>query len=178
MKKAIIGIVPTESQAEMIVSRLRAIGFTSNDISVLLPDARGTMEFAHENNTKSPEGAVTGGSAGGALGGALGLLAGLGSLAIPGLGPFIAAGPLMATLSGAAVGAAMGGIVGALVGLGIPEYEAKQYEGKLRSGNILLSVHTENAEERKLASETFKRFGAADIGTQTEAGVRVHDRAD
>jgi hypothetical protein len=171
MKKAVIGIVPTETQAEVIVSRLHALGFSSNDISILLPDERGTKEFAHEHHTKAPEAAVAGGSAGGAAGGVLGLLAGLGSLAIPGLGPFIAAGPILAALSGAAVGAAMGGVVGALVGFGIPEYEAKQYEGKLRSGNILVSVHTESAAERKQATDVFRRLGASDIGTQTEASV-------
>lgn len=171
MKKAVIAIVPTRTQAENIVSRLHALGFTIDDISVLFPDERGTKEFAHENNTKAPEGAVAGVTAGGAAGGTFGLLAGLGTLAIPGLGPFIAAGPILAALSGAAVGATVGGVVGTLVGMGIPEYEARQYEGKLRSGNILVSVHTESAEARREAVEVFKRFGASDIGTQSESTV-------
>jgi hypothetical protein len=171
MKKAVIGIVPTQVQAEVIVSRLHALGFSSNDISLLFPDERGTKEFAHEHHTKAPEGAIAGVGAGGVAGGTLGLLAGLGTLAIPGLGPFIAAGPILSVLSGAALGATMGGVVGALVGMGVPEYEAKQYEGKLRTGYILISVHTESAEERKQAVDMFKRLGAAGIGTRTEASV-------
>jgi hypothetical protein len=171
MKKAVIAMVSTQANAESIVSRLHALGFSSDDISILFPDTRGSKEFAHENNTKAPEGAVAGATTGGAAGGTLGLLAGIGTLAIPGLGPFIAAGPLLAALSGAAVGATFGGIVGTLVGLGIPEYEARQYEGRLRSGNILVSVHTESADARREAVEVFKRFGATDIGTQPESAV-------
>jgi hypothetical protein len=175
MKRAVIAIVPTLVQAEVIVSRLHALGFSSDDISLLFPDERGAKEFGHEHNTKAPEGAIAGAGAGGAAGGTLGLLAGIGALAIPGLGPFIAAGPLLAALSGAAVGATMGGVVGALVGMGIPEYEAKQYEGKLRTGNILLSVHTESAEERKEVVNMFKRLGATDLGTQAEASVPAEE---
>jgi hypothetical protein len=171
MKKAVIAIVPTRTQAENIVARLHAIGFTIDGISVLFPDERGTKEFAHENSTKAPEGAVAGVTAGGAAGGTFGLLAGLGALAIPGLGPFIAAGPILSALGGVAVGATVGGVVGTLVGMGIPEYEARQYEGKLRSGNILVSVHTESAEARREAVEVFKRLGASDIGTQSESTV-------
>src|SRR5687767_413211 len=129
--KAVIGLVSSEIQAQNIVGQLQQEGFSNNDISALFPDKRGTRDFAHEQNTKAPEGAVAGASAGGAIGGTLGLLAGIGALAIPGVGPLIAAGPIMAALSGAAAGAAVGGITGALVGLGIPEVEAKAYEGKL-----------------------------------------------
>jgi hypothetical protein len=170
-KKAVIGIVATEAQAGYIIGELRAAGFNSNDISALLPDQRGTRDFAHEHNTKAPEGAITGVGVGGALGGTLGLLAGIGAIAIPGLGPLIAAGPLMAALSGAAVGAAAGGITGALVGMGIPEIEAKKYEGKIKSGNILLAVHTDDGKEVDRAKEVFKRNGAEDVSTLGEERV-------
>src|SRR2546421_2990329 len=138
---AVFCIVRDQDQACQIVDRLRTSGFTGNDISVLLPDKGGTRDFAHEQRTKAPEGATTGGVTGGVVGGALGWLAGIGALAIPGFGPFIAAGPIMAALSGAAAGATIGGITGALVGLGIPELEAKLYEGKLKAGNVLIAVH-------------------------------------
>src|SRR5204862_650267 len=137
--------------------------FASSEISVLFPDKSGTRDFAHEKNTKLPEGAATGGATGMGVGAALGWLAGIGSLAIPGVGPFIAAGPIMAALGGAAVGGAAGGIAGALVGMGIPEYEAKRYEGKIKEGNILISVHTENHQEAKRARELFEQAGAHDI---------------
>src|SRR5215204_728718 len=133
-KKAVLGLVTSHAQAESVVSDLT---------SALFPDKSGTRDFAHEQNTKAPEGAIAGAGAGGALGGTLGLLAGIGALAIPGLGPFIAAGPILAALSGAAAGATVGGVTGALVGMGIPEIEAKRYEGKIRGGNLLISVHTE-----------------------------------
>src|SRR5580765_6596977 len=136
MSKAVFCIARTEVQAEAIVNQLKGVGFSNNDISVLFPDKRGTRDFAHEQHTKAPEGAATGAGTGGLLGGALGWLAGIGALAIPGVGPFIAAGPIMAALSGAALGAAVGGIGGALVGMGLPEYEAKRYEGKIQAGNI------------------------------------------
>ena len=171
MKKAVIGFAATQNQAEAIASRLHAEGFSTNDISVLFPDNRNTKDFAHKQSTKAPEGAVTGASAGGVVGGTLGLLAGIGALAIPGLGPFIAAGPIMAALSGAAAGAGVGGITGALVGMGIPEYEAKVYEGKLREGNILLSVHTDDDDRRKRALEIFKEMGVKDAKTKAEASV-------
>jgi hypothetical protein len=135
----------------------------------LFPDKQGTRDFAHEKNTKAPEGATAGGVAGLGVGGALGLLAGVGALAIPGMGPFVAAGPIMAALSGAAVGGAAGGIIGGLVGLGIPEYEAKQYEGKVRAGNILISVHTEDGKSRSQAKEILEQAGAKDISTSGEA---------
>lgn len=171
MKKSVVCIVQDRVKAETVVDQLKSSGFSDNDLSVLFPDKQGTRDFAHEHNTKAPEGAVAGVGAGGALGGTLGLLAGIGALAIPGLGPFIAAGPLVAALSGAAVGAAAGGITGALVGMGIPEIEAKRYEGKLRGGNILIAVHTEDGEQRKVAERVFKNANAEDISTMSEASV-------
>ena len=171
MSKAVFGIAKTEGQAQRIVVDLKDAGFSSNDISVLFPDKTGTRDFAHEHNTKAPEGATTGATTGGLLGGALGWLAGIGSLAIPGVGPFIAAGPIMAALSGAAVGATVGGITGALVGMGIPEYEAKRYEGRIREGNYLISVHTEDSNQAKSAKEIFERAGAEDISSAGEASA-------
>src|SRR5499426_4658531 len=156
MAQAVFGLAKDEAHAITIVDRLKAAGFSANDISVLFPDKTGTKDFAHEQHTKAPEGATAGATTGGVLGGALGWLVGIGAIAIPGLGPFIAAGPIMAALSGAAAGAALGGVTGALIGMGIPEYEAKQYEGKLRQGNILISVHTEDRNERTRAREIFE----------------------
>ena len=169
--KAVIGLVASSAQAERLVDELSNAGFSRNDISVLFPDKSGTRDFAHEKNTKAPEGAVTGASAGGVVGGTIGVLAGIGALAIPGLGPFIAAGPIMAALSGAAAGAAVGGITGALVGLGIPELEAKQYEGKVVGGSILVSVHVDDSAERGRAKKIFETGGATDIATTGEASV-------
>ena len=169
--KAVFGIATSESQAERIANDLKAAGFVGNDISVLFPDKAGSRDFAHEQHTKAPEGAAAGAGTGGVLGGGLGWLIGIGSLAIPGVGPFIAAGPIMAALGGAAVGAAVGGLTGALVGLGIPEYEAKQYDGKIRKGNMLISVHTEDGKEVSRAKEIFKRDGAEDISYTGEASV-------
>src|SRR3954454_18895949 len=163
--KAVLGLVSNHAQAETIVSDLRANGFSNNDISALFPDKEGTRDFAHEKNTKAPEGAIAGAGAGGAIGGTLGLLAGLGALAIRGLGPFIAAGPILAALSGAAAGAAVGGLTGALVGMGIPELEARQYEGKIKGGNILLSVHIGDSELQSRAKKILERHGATDIVT-------------
>src|SRR6187401_2045838 len=169
--RTVIGIVETHSQAESLVASLQSAGFSGNDISALLPDKRGTKDFAHEHSTKAPEGAVVGVAGGGVLGGTLGLLAGIGALAIPGLGPFIAAGPLMAALSGAAAGAALGGVTGALVGLGIPEIEAKKYEGKVKGGNILIAVHVIDKDQEKRAEEVLKRSGAHDVVSTGEASV-------
>jgi hypothetical protein len=163
MERAVICIVNRAGQAERVVDQLRAAGFPSDHISVLFPDKLGSRDLGHERNTKAPEGAVAGAGAGGLLGGALGWLVGVGSLAIPGLGPFIAAGPIMAALSGAAVGAAVGGISGALIGMGLPEYEARQYEGKIKGGNILISVHTDDGEEARRVKEIFEKEGAEDI---------------
>lgn len=171
MKKAIVCTVDSRARAEEAIQRLTAAGFGTNDISVLMADAAGTKDFAHEHHTKAPEGAIGGVAAGGAVGGGLGLLLGLGALAIPGLGAFIAAGPIMAALGGAAAGAAVGGVTGALIGLGIPEIEAKVYEGKLHAGGLLMSVHTDNAEERKRAGDLLKGLGADHISTTSEVAV-------
>jgi hypothetical protein len=176
MAKAVFGLVDTESQAERIVDSLKSAGFPNNDISVLFPDKGGTRDFAHEKATKAPEGAATGAGVGGVTGGVLGWLVGIGSLAIPGVGPFIAAGPIMAALAGAGVGAAVGGLSGALVGMGIPELEAKQYEGKIKSGNILISVHSEDSTETSRAKEIFERAGAHDISSTGEESVPNRDR--
>ena len=171
MAKAVFGIAKSESQAIAIADQLKAAGFSENDVSVLFPDKEGTKDFAHEQHTKAPEGAATGATGGALLGGALGWMVGIGALAIPGLGPFIAAGPLMAALAGAAGGAAAGGLTGALVGMGIPEYEAKRYEGKVKDGNILMSVHTEDSKERERAKEILVKNGAEDISYTGEASV-------
>ena len=171
MAKAVFGLARTEAQAITIVNELKAAGFSQNDISVLFPDRSGTQDFAHEQHTKAPEGAATGAGTGGLLGGALGWLVGIGALAIPGLGPFIAAGPIMAALSGAAAGAALGGMTGALIGLGMPEYEAKRYEGRIKEGNILISVHAEDSTELARAKAIFERAGAEDIADAAEARV-------
>lgn len=171
MSQAVFCIAKTEGQAQRIVVDLKSAGFGNNDISVLFPDKTGTRDFAHEHNTKAPEGTATGAGVGALLGGALGWLAGIGSLAIPGVGPFIAAGPIMAALGGAAVGGTVGGITGALVGMGIPEYEAKRYEGRIREGNYLISVHTENSDQRSKAKEIFERAGAEDIASAGEASA-------
>jgi len=171
MAKSVLCITKTDTQAIAIVDRLKTAGFSPNDISVLLPDKAGTKDFAHEQHTKAPEGAVTGAGTGGVLGGALGWLVGIGALAIPGLGPFIAAGPILAALSGAAAGAALGGVTGALIGMGIPEYEAKRYEGKIKEGNMLISVHAEDSTERERAKTIFEQAGAEDISYTEEARV-------
>jgi hypothetical protein len=171
MSQAVICITPTKMQANRIVEALHSAGFTSEKISMLLPDESGSEDMGHNNSTKAPEGASAGIGTGAVLGGALGLLAGIGALAIPGLGPFIAAGPIMTALSGAAIGGTIGGVTGALIGLGIPEYEAKQYEGKLKDGNILLSVHTENPGEVENVIGIFETNRAEAIGRSTEAKV-------
>ena len=173
MKRSALCLVDTEIQADAIVGKLRSAGFSDNDISALFPDKESTRDFAHKKETKMPEGATVGASAGGALGGTIGLLAGIGALAIPGLGPFIAAGPIIAALSGGAIGAGVGGLTGALIGLGIPEYEAKRYEGKVKEGGILISVHSENNEETSSAKAIFKEEGAYDISSTGEAHAEV-----
>ena len=167
-KKSVFCIATSQSQAERIVDCLKNANFSNNEISALFADKQTNRDFAHEKNTKAPEGAVTGASTGGVVGGILGWIAGIGALAIPGVGPFIAAGPVMAALSGAAIGAAVGGIAGGLIGLGIPELEARQYEGKIKKGNILLSVHTENSKEIAKAKDIFTKAGATDICTTGE----------
>jgi hypothetical protein len=169
MQRAVICILNRAGQAERVVERLRAAGFPSDQISVLFPDKLGSRDLGHQRSTKAPDGAAAGASAGGLLGGGLGWLVGIGSLSIPGLGPFVAAGPIMAALSGAAVGAAAGGIAGGLIGLGVPEYEAKQYEGKIKGGNILISVHTDDSDESRHVKEIFEKEGAEDIRCVGEA---------
>ena len=169
MKRSALCLVDTETQADAVVGKLRSAGFSDNDISVLFPDQASTRDFAHKKETKMPEGATVGASTGGVVGGTIGLLAGIGALAIPGLGPFIAAGPIMAALSGGAIGAGVGGLTGALVGLGSPEYEAKRYEGKVKEGGILISVHSESNDETSRAKDIFKEEGAHDISSTGEA---------
>jgi hypothetical protein len=171
---AVFGIYKSTNQAEYAVDQISAAGFSNNDISVLLPDSRSTKEFAHEKNTKAPEGAAAGATTGGILGGTLGLLAGIGALAIPGFGPFIAAGPIMAALAGVGAGGAVGGIVGALVGMGMPEYEAKRYEGRVKDGGVLLSVHCNSSDEVSRAEALLKRTGAEDISSAGEKAVSSH----
>jgi hypothetical protein len=171
MASCVYGMAKTDAQAVRIATRLKAAGFTPSDISILAPDRAGLRDLGTDNSTKAPEGAATGAGTGAILGGALGWLAGVGALAIPGLGPLIAAGPILAALSGAAVGGTVGGLTGALVGLGIPEYEAKQYEEKLRGGNILMSVHVDDSEEAGLVRQIMTEEKAEDISTGTEAGV-------
>lgn len=167
---AVYGIYRTPSTAEAAVDHLLARGFTNNNISVLLPDDASTRAFAHEKETKAPEGTATGVTTGGVIGGTLGLLAGIGALAIPGVGPLIAAGPIMGTLAGLGVGGTVGGIVGGLIGLGIPEYEAKRYEGAVKDGGVLLSVHCDTADQVSTAKDALKDTGAHDIASANEAG--------
>ena len=168
MATSVFCIASSQSKANDIVARLKSSGFRDNDISVLFPDKSTTHQFAHEKNTKAPEGAAAGATAGGVVGGTLGLLAGIGLLAIPGVGPFIAAGPIMAALGGLAIGATVGGIAGVLVGMGIPELEAKRYEGMVKDGNILISAHSEDSDEIKKAKDIFETSGATDIGSTSE----------
>ena len=165
---AVFGIYSSYGAADAAVDALRTDGFRNTDISVMFPENVGTKDFAHEKGTKAPEGATTGAGTGAVLGGAVGWLAGVGALAIPGVGPFIAAGPIMAALAGAGVGGAVGGLTGALVGMGIPEYEAKRYEGRVNKGGILLSVHSDNSEWTKKAKAILVRTGAEDISSTGE----------
>jgi hypothetical protein len=176
-KTAVFGICNTRNGAEQAADALVNGGFAAADISVLLPENLGTREIGTEKSTKAPEGATAGAGTGAVLGGALGLLAGIGALAIPGVGPLIAAGPIMATLAGMGVGGTVGGLAGALVGLGIPEYEAKRYEGIIQKGGILLSVHCSTSDEVKRAKEILKNTGAQDISSTGEASVSKEDRA-
>lgn len=170
-KTAVFGIYKNGTLAERAVDRLLASGYRNDDVSVLLPDTQSSKDFAHEKNTKAPEGTTTGVTAGGAIGGTLGLLAGIGALAIPGVGPFIAAGPIMGALAGLGVGGAVGGLIGALVGMGIPEYEAKRYEGRIKEGGVLLSVHCDTSDEIARAKELLKQTGAEDISSSGEASA-------
>jgi hypothetical protein len=165
---AVFGIYSSYSAVESAVDTLQSAGFRNTDISVLLPENVGTKDFAHEKGTKAPEGAAAGGVSGAVVGGALGWLAGIGALAIPGVGPLIAAGPIVAALAGIGVGGALAGIAGALVGMGIPEYEAKRYEGRIKGGGILLSVHSDSSEWTKKAKTILEQTGAADISSTGE----------
>jgi hypothetical protein len=176
--KSVFGIYSSRSGVENAVTALRDVGFQQADVSVLLPENLGNREIATQKNTKAPEGATTGAGSGAVIGGTLGWLVGIGALAIPGLGPFIAAGPIMAALAGAGVGGAIGGVAGALVGMGIPEFEAKRYEGRLQKGGILISVHCDTSEEVKRAKDILQRTGAEDISTAGEASADVKDVRD
>lgn len=172
---AVFGIYQSREAADNAVDHLRAAGFRSTDISVLFSENQGTKDFAHEKNTKAPEGTATGVLSGGIAGGVLGLLTGMGALTIPGLGPLVAAGPLLAALAGAGALGTVGGIIGALVGLGIPEYEAKRYEGRIREGGVLLSVHCDSSGWVRRAKELLEETGALDIGS---AGEKAGDFAN
>lgn len=165
---AVFGIYATPGTAENGVDHLLSLGFTNSAISVLLPDDESTRAFAHEKNTKAPEGTTAGVATGGIIGGTLGLLAGIGALAIPGIGPLIAAGPIVAALAGVGAGGAVGGVVGALVGMGIPEYEAKRFEGAVKGGGTLLSVHCDTSEEVSVAKQALRDTGARDIAAAGE----------
>ena len=172
---SVFGIYANRSAAELAVDQLNQAGFTNDDISVLLSDTKSSEQFAHEKSTKAPEGATAGVTAGGAIGGTLGLLAGIGMLAIPGVGPLIAAGPIMAALAGLGVGGAVGGVIGALVGMGIPEYEAKRYEGRIKDGGILLSVHCDTSDKVSRAKDLLKETGAEDISSAAEKSGDSHE---
>jgi hypothetical protein len=171
---AAFGIFPSHSAAEAAVDRLHAAGFSKDDVSVLMADKQGSKDFASEKNTKAPEGTTAGVLGGGVVGSTVGLLAGLGALAIPGVGPLIAAGPIMGALAGLGIGGTLGGLVGALVGMGIPEYEAKRYEGRVNDGGILVSVHCETSEEIGRAKEVLKAAGGEDIASSGEKAVSTH----
>lgn len=166
---AVFGLYNTESQAAQGVDELRLVGFRHTDVSLLYSENGGNKDLAHEKNTKAPEGGIAGASTGALVGGALGWLAGIGALAIPGLGPFIAAGPIMGLLSGLGVGGTVGGLTGALIGAGMPEYEAKRFEGRIRKGGVLLSVHTDDSEWEKIAKKALEKTGAQDISSTSEA---------
>ena len=170
-KTAVFGIYPTVNAAEGAVDAIVHAGFDSGMVSVLIPSEESVADFGHEKHTKAPEGTAAGATTGGVLGGALGLMIGIGALAIPGLGPFIAAGPIMTTLAGVGVGGTVGGLVGALVGVGLPEYEARRYEGRLKEGGVLLSVHCDTADEIRRAKGLLTGTGATDIAAVGEAAV-------
>jgi len=167
-KNSAFGIFSDRASLERCVDLLKQRGFRGSDISVLMSSKDETRSFAHENSTKSPEAATVGATGGLALGGALGWLVGIGTVAIPGIGPFVAAGPILATIAGAGIGGTLGGVAGALIGLGIPEYEAKRYEGIIHDGGLLLSVHVDNSEWADKAKEILRECGADDISVKSE----------
>jgi rhodanese-related sulfurtransferase len=175
---AVFGILANRAAAENAVNQLTNAGFSTRNVSVLLSSTSGTGQFATEKNTKAPEGATTGVTVGGAIGGTLGLLAGIGALAIPGVGPLLAAGPLMATLAGLGVGGAAGGLIGALAGLGIPEYEARRYEGRVQNGGVLLSVHCDSTQQVSAAQDVLRNAGAEDIASTTTRNANTQTNAD
>lgn len=170
---AVFGIYPSRDSAERAVDLLKMEGFRSEDVSVLFSSPDTTREFATENTTKAPEGAVTGAATGATIGGVLGWLAGIGSLAIPGVGPLIAAGPIMGALAGIGVGGGVGGLAGALVGLGIAEYEAKRYESRINDGGVLVSVHADRSEWAEKAKRVLERTGAEDISNKSEVSTKL-----
>jgi hypothetical protein len=166
---AVFGLFESRAQLQTAVEALRTAGFRPTDISVVgIDQSRGTHELGHELNTKAPEGAATGGAVGGAVGGVLGWLAGVGMIAVPGIGPLLAAGPIVAALAGIGAGATTGGLVGALAGIGIPEVEAKRYEGRIRSGRLLLSIHCDDGDWTDRAKEILKSAGAEDVASTRE----------
>lgn len=173
-KTATFGIFHSRVSVDSAVESLRRAGFSMSDVSVLMSDKTSTQEFAHEKHTKAPEGAATGASTGAVLGGALGWAVGIGALAIPGVGPLVAAGPIMAALAGAGIGGTVGGLSGAIIGFGIPEYEAKRYEGAVKDGGTLLSVHCANGDMVKKAKEILKQSGAEDIASTGEATMNTY----
>jgi hypothetical protein len=177
-KTAVFGIYATSTATEHAIDALTRSGFAISDVSVLVPETLGNKDMAASKATKAPEGATAGAGSGAVLGGTLGLLAGIGALAIPGVGPLIAAGPIMAALAGIGVGGAVGGLTGGLIGLGIPEYEAKRYEGRLQKGGVLLSVHCDTSEEIKQAKDILEHTGAEDISSTGESSVSSSDRPD
>ena len=164
------GIYPDRASFESALEALRAAQFRNSDISAILPDRdRTTRDLAHEINTKTPEGNAAGAGAGAAIGGVLGWLVGIGAIAIPGIGPLIAAGPVVAALAGAGAAGATGGLVGGLVGAGIPEIEAKRYAGRIRDGAYLISVHCDDKEWAKRAEEILEATGGRDVVKTAEA---------
>jgi hypothetical protein len=171
---ATFALFPDQAGLEKAIENLRVAGFRNSDVSMLMQETPGTKSLAHEAHTKAPEGATTGASAGAVVGGVLGWLIGIGVLAIPGIGPFIAGGPIVAALAGVGAAGAAGGLIGALVGVGIPEYEAKQYEGRLRKGHLLLSVHSDDSKWAKTAEEVLKKSGGQHVGSSAEAHADYH----
>ena len=168
---AAYGLYPSLSALESAISSFESNGFRTTDISVLYPESMGTRDLAHEASTKAPEGIATGAATGVAVGGVLGWLAAVGAIAIPGIGPLIAAGPIVAALAGAGAAGTAGGLVGGLVGLGMPEYEAKRYEGRIKNGGILLSVHCDDNEWARRAKKILQDTGAEHVSTSSEASA-------